>query len=260
MKNSKIAVLQRQKKIWEKLLKDQTIFVEQLAEEYGVSTITLRRDLDTFEQKGLIERFHGGAKLVHVPQKRDPSLMKNADLQITKRLIAKKAAEMVEEGDTIFVNSSTTALAMFEFLSDKKVTIITNNANSFCYADTGKIEIVFTGGMINSIKHSMVGEVAVQMIKTIHANKCFIGVSGINYNGDISTAILQETMVNIAMMEQTNHNIVILADSSKIGVQHNFTIGSLNQVTHLITDYNINEEQKKFLKNTPVELLIAQSS
>lgn len=255
MKNSKATIWQRQQTLLQRLQTYHTVSIEEMAEELSVSQLTLRRDLDCLAKQGLVERFHGGARILSHTMMQGVSARNGADVQQNKRIIANRAAQMVEDGDTIFINSSTTALFLFETLIHKKVTIITNNANAIQWADLGKAEIVFTGGIISSIKHSMVGEIAIQMLKSIHANKCFLGVSGISTKGDICTAIFQETMINSMMIQQTHQQRVILAEHTKIGLQHNFTIGSINQITHVITDKNISEEQRCIFSGQNLKLI-----
>ncbi len=105
----------------------------------------------------------------------------------------------------------------------------------------------------------MVGTFAQNMLKNIRANKCFIGISGVSPSGALSTAVLQETTVNISMMNRTNEAIIVLADSSKIGIQHNFDIGSLDTVNSLVTDSALTEEQLSMLKKYKAEIIIADS-
>ncbi len=245
----------------QKLSTNNSIIVEGIAQELKVSPLTIRRDLDSLASKGLVERFHGGAKYVNRTLRSDPAIdYEDSILENKKRIIAKNAASLVEEGDTILINSSSTAYYMFEYLADMQITIITNNANALYSIDNSKFDLVFTGGEINTLKHSMVGTFPLQMLKKIRANKCFIGVSGINKDGNISTAVLRETTVNISMMNQTNESIVILADSTKIGLQHNFDIGSLDNATHIITDYDITDQQLEILKKHSAAIIIAENN
>lgn len=258
MKKSRGVIFKRRNYILHKLNMEHTVTVEDLASELNVSAITIRRDLEDFERRGLVERFYGGANLIEGALMIDPSRENSDDERIQrKRLIAKMAATLVEDQDTILINSSTTAFYMFEYLADKNVTIITNNANAIQASGDSKIELVFTGGEINVLKHSMVGEFALQMLKKIHATKCFIGVSGINETGGLSTAVLQETMVNTRMMEQATDMVVILAESHKIGKQHNFDIGSLDHVTHVITDSGAGDRQLAILEKHKAEVIVA---
>ncbi|MBQ9238233.1 MAG: DeoR/GlpR transcriptional regulator [Treponema sp.] len=261
MKNSRWVIFNRQNQILQKLHSVGSATIEDMAQEFAVSPLTIRRDLDALSQKGFVERFHGGARHVSRSLSTDPATeLKTRDQEIRKRLIAEHAARMVEDDDTIFINSSTTALYMLEFLAARHVTIITNNANALSAVDASKFILVFTGGEINPFKHSMVGSLSIQMLKAVHASKCFIGVSGINAQGQLSSAGLKETTVNICMMEQTTTQVVVLADSSKIGVQHNFTIGSLDQVSYVVTDDGVTEQQRAILSGYAATPLIARST
>lgn len=258
MKNTRSAIFKRQNLILQKLNSNGAIFIEEIARELHVSPLTVRRDIDEFVQKGLAQRFFGGASLVSRPLRADPAGSDINSLKETKKhLIARAAAALVREGETILINSSTTAFYMFPLLADRRITVITNNANALQFVDNSRFELVFTGGEINAYKHSMVGTFSIQTLKKIRANTCFIGVSGISESGTLSTAVLQETTVNIAMMNQANNAVVILADSSKIGLQHNFDIGSLNTATHIITDSGVTKEQLEMLRRYSAQVLIA---
>ena len=103
----------------------------------------------------------------------------------------------------------------------------------------------------------MVGPLALSALKNIRANKCFIGVSGISETGILSTALFQETAVNSSMISQANEGVIILADSTKIGVQHNFDIGSLDRVTHVITDSDATQGQLAILRKYKLDVMIA---
>lgn len=259
MKNSRSAILKRHNSILQKLNEREIILVDDIAKELKVSPLTVRRDFDELASKGLVTRFFGGIKYLDRKLRTDPASGESSDQEIKKRLIARRAAALVNEGDTILINSSTTAFYMFEFLSDMNITVITNNANAFRLADESRFELIFTGGQINTFKHSMVGTFAQNMLKNIRANKCFIGISGVSPSGALSTAVLQETTVNISMMNRTNEAIIVLADSSKIGIQHNFDIGSLDTVNSLVTDSALTEEQLSMLKKYKAEIIIADS-
>ena len=261
MKNTRSAIFKRQNLILQKLNSNGSIFIEEIARELHVSPLTVRRDIDEFVQKGLAQRFFGGASLVNRPLRADPAGSDINSLKETKKhLIARAAAALVREGETILINSSTTAFYMFPLLADRRITVITNNANALQFVDNSRFELVFTGGEINAYKHSMVGTFSIQTLKKIRANTCFIGVSGISESGTLSTAVLQETTVNIAMMNQANNAVVILADSSKIGLQHNFDIGSVNIATHIITDSGVTKEQLEMLRRYSAQVLIADEA
>ena len=258
MKSTKAAVYKRKQQILMILEEKKKVLVEELAEELQVSTITIRRDLESFEKEGIVKRFYGGAELVKGALYDDPAKDVGDDLILKCKLsIAKKAADEVQNGDTIFLNSSSTALLMLDYLKGKRVLVITNNGKILEKNYDPMIEVVVTGGEINANKKSMVGDFALQMLRKIRASKCFLGVSGITETGEISTAILQETMINMLMMEQTNGKIYILADHRKIGSQNNFMIGNLEQMKRgcIITDSYANQSTVSSLQiNQNIEI------
>ena len=261
MKSSRSVIAKRHNYILQKLSAEHSVIVEDLTAELNVSALTIRRDLDDLAAQGKVERFFGGAKLLsNETQNSHPRLnpppLPIDEYEEKKRMIAECAASMVKEGDTVLINSSTTAFYMFHLLSDMNITIITNNANALHTVDDAKYELIFTGGGINTFKHSMVGPIALGAFKNIRANKCFVGVSGISKNGILSTALFQETAVNSGMISQANESVIVLADSTKIGIQHNFDIGSLDRVSHLITDSGITEDQLNILRKYKLNIKI----
>ncbi len=241
MKNKRGVITKRQQVILQKLKDDKTVSVEILARKLNVSPLTIRRDLERFEKQGFVKRFYGGASLIEGTIAEDPSNKLGAasegdDTALYRRIVAQRAAELVEDGDTIFINSSRTALALLDYITHKRVTIITNNGNALNVPHDPMVSIILTGGEISSGKYSLVGDFALSTIKKMQADKCFIGVSGITADGRISTAVLQETMINTLMLEHTKGDAVILADHTKIGALNNFIIADVKQITHIVTD------------------------
>lgn len=217
----------------------KTISVERMARKFSVSPLTIRRDLELFEAQGFVRRHYGGASIIDGAVGEDPT--KTSATNSTRsgefrQLVAKKAATLVEDGDTIFINSSRTALAMLPFIRKKSVSVITNNGNALLCPHDPSVSIFLTGGEVDGDKHSLVGDFALSAIKKINADKCFLGVSGISADGQISTAVLQETMINMLMIEHTKGDVVILADHSRIGKPHNFIIADCGQVAYIVTD------------------------
>ncbi len=259
MKNKKGVILKRQQIILQKLQKEKEVTVKDLVEELNVSPLTIRRDLEAFELKGVVKRYHGGATLIEGTLLEDPAaenLHTEEEKDIDyKRIVAKHAASLIADGDTVFINSSRTALLILDYIHGKHVNVITNNGNALNCNHDSSVNIVLTGGEVYSYKNSMVGDFALSTIRKVWANKCFIGVSGVTAEGDISTAILQETMVNSLMIEQSKDMVVILAEHTKLGKRHNFIIGNTKQITHLVTDYLADETILKKISDDHITIL-----
>ncbi|MDM0614976.1 DeoR/GlpR family DNA-binding transcription regulator [Clostridium perfringens] len=237
MKNAKGFVFKRQQAILKYLKENKFAKTEELATLLKTSNITIRRDFQNLEKEGVIRRKYGGAELIEGSLSEDPYFNHtNIEREKIKDSIAKKAAEFIEDGDSIFINSSSTAIKLLEYIEDKRVMVITNNGKILGMNLSPNVEIILTGGEVYGRKQSMVGDIATQIISKITATKCFIGVSGINANTGISTSVLQETTVNMKMLENCNGPTFVLADNSKIGIHHNFSSGDISKVNYVITN------------------------
>ncbi|MDD2458096.1 MAG: DeoR/GlpR family DNA-binding transcription regulator [Eubacteriales bacterium] len=236
MKSSKSVIQKRQDKIMNHLAHYQSAEVVTLARWLKISEITVRRDLDQMARKGLVERFFGGVRLVS--QGLEPSTAEpvSSDLDLVKDEIVRAAAQLIEDKDVVFINSSSTAMRIVPYLKDKSVVIVTNNAKLIHLPHDRKVEVILTGGEVYGNKQSLIGEFALNTLSKIKATKCVIGVSGISVKGGITTEVLPETAINQMMLNRCNGSKIVVTDGSKIGRERNFLSGSLSDITHLITD------------------------
>lgn len=259
MKNTRGFVSKRQQSILKYLKEHKRVQTNDLAQLLNTSKITIRRDFQVLENEGIIKRCYGGATLVEGALNEDPYFNELDDKKhLLKEQIAKEAAKFIEDGDIIFINSSSTAIKVLEYIGDKRVIVITNNGKVLNMNISPKIELVLTGGEVYGRKQSMVGDIATQIISKITADKCFLGVSGITADSGISTSVLQETSINIKMLENCNGSTFILADSSKIGHRHNFSSGNINKINTIITDSNISEDKVQDFKNKGIDVILCE--
>lgn len=258
MKNSKGVVYKRQQYILSRLKEKRTIRVEDLAQDLQVSNVTIRRDLQEFEAQGLVTRFHGGASLKDGALKDDPSLVEEGvPAHLSEKVaIAKYAASLVEEGDTIFMNSSSTCLMMMEFMKEKHVIVVTNNGNAIMVPRGPRVELILTGGEVYERKISMVGELAAKTLSRMTANKCFIGVGGIGAQYGLTTSTLQETAINELMIKRCSGSCYVLADSSKVGRENNFFTAPIDWISALITDSNASSAEIEQIRKLDVDVIL----
>lgn len=260
MKSTKNFILKRQKFILKYLEENTLAKTEELAKLLNTSNITIRRDFQTLEKEGLIIRNHGGAKLIKdtfMKTYYNNNDNKNENL---KESIAKRAAQFIEDNDSIFINSSSTAIKILKYIDNKNIMVITNNGKVLGMNLSPKIEVILTGGEVYGRKQSMVGNIATQIISKVTATKCFLGVSGISSHCGISTSILQETAINIKMLENCSGPTFILADSSKIGIHHNFSSGSIDKVNYVITNKDANKDELKKFSEKNIKVIFAEKS
>lgn len=252
MKMNKAIVDERRNKIMKEIQFNGHASVEDLASKLNVSPLTIRRDLQYWEELGAVVRYYGGAKLVqNFVQNDDP----NASNELYKHAIAKYAAQHVQEGDTIFINTSSTALLVLKYIRNKRVTVITNNGKAIFMEHDPLLSICLTGGELRIPKESMVGEFALNNLNRVSANKVFLGCSGINASSGMTTAILQEVAINEAMINRCIGETFLLADHTKIGVNHSFTSGHISSFNYLITDNLADQDELYPIKEAGVKVI-----
>lgn len=253
MKNSVKSVTHRRQQILNKLIESPTLSPDDLASVFNVSAITIRRDLQFLEEHNRIQRHYGGATVIKGYSTHGN--LENSSDRI-KNLIAKKAAEAVQDNETIFINTSSTALLVLKYLGDKRVNVITNNANAIHVKRHPNVNVFLTGGELREPKYSMVGEFAYNNLSRVSANRAFLGCSGISAKVGITTAVLAEVAINELMLKQCTGKRYILAEAHKVGFNHSFVSGSLENVTCLITDSNVKKEPLDLIKANGVEVTI----
>jgi DeoR/GlpR family transcriptional regulator of sugar metabolism len=257
VRTSRSVVDARRAKILKILGETGFVRVYQTAEQLGVSSLTIRRDLQALTASKKVDRFYGGASL-NKHEAGDWDVF-SSGFTLSKLAIAQYAATLVEDRDTIFINTSSTALAMLPYITAKHVTVITNNVKAIFSNIRKDMILLFTGGELRVPKEAMVGDFALNNLNKVNASKCFLGCNGINADEGVTTAVLQEATINNLMLTRVTGPRYILADKSKIAQRLNFIYGPLKEITCLITDTEASpqvvEELRKSIEVTQVEPL-----
>ena len=209
MKMSRSIVNSRREKVLELVRENGDITVNHLAEQFQVSPLTIRRDLQYLEDHKLLERFYGGAR---------NSAEAGADLsenkkQLRRERIARYAASLVEDGDSIFINTSSTALAMLKYITS-----------------------ILLGGELRYVKGAMVGDFAMNNLTQVTARKSFMGCGGICPDTGMTTELLNEVNLNQTMFERVSKGSYILADCTKFGKRSSFVSCPPELIENIITD------------------------
>jgi DeoR/GlpR family transcriptional regulator of sugar metabolism len=231
-----------------------------LSELLQVSEATIRRDLDWLEGEGIVERTHGGAALSHrLPN--EPDYANSAQAHpAEKRSIGAAAAALVQEGDTLFVNSGTTATQVIRHIRAANVTVITNNVSAAL--EIGKngathLELILLGGAFRPRAKSVAGRFALEMLRQMVAAKAFIGVDGISPKYGFTTPTADEAEIARLMIERTRNMVVVVADHSKWGVVSNFEIAPLGRAQMLISDSSLEAEAQNELATHAIDVVLA---
>lgn len=257
MRKSVFQVNKRQKEVLSQLEQDGVVYVTRLSERFGVSEITIRRDLETMERARLLTRFHGGARLPEEPAEAVPLFDEKGRRNLDEKiLIARRVAELIHEDDMVFMNSGSTVTHIPQFLQNKRVTIITNNARMACVDYGESVSLLLTGGIHNKITQSLTGDLAKRALEQVYATVCVLGVNGISAEDGITTSLYQETEINDAMLNRCRGKRVVAADSSKVGRTLNFISAPIDKIDMLVTTSRADPAEVEKLKARGVEVLV----
>ncbi|WP_406677987.1 DeoR/GlpR family DNA-binding transcription regulator [Moorella sp. ACPs] len=229
---------QRRKIIIDKINSGMPLSVSELSRELGVSPMTIRRDLSSLEKEGLLTRTHGGAVPVGGGSEEEPSFDEKLNRFPAEKLaIARKAAELIKDGDTILLNAGTTVTALARLLKDRQnLTVVTNTVNiAMELAQSEGINLVLTGGNMRTRSYAMVGTLTERVLREIHVQKAFLGVNGISIEHGLTTPNMTEAHTNSLMIKAADE-IIVLADHSKIGRVTLSRFAPIEAVSTLITD------------------------
>ena len=218
--------------------------VSELRDLTDTSESTIRRDLIDLEKQGFLVRVHGGAHkkvrdgLVEVPH--TEKIMINTE---EKEAIAKKCADLISSGDTIFIGSGTTTALIGDFLNDKTVNIVTNSLPIFeKLKDNPHYDILLIGGRYRVKTQTFVGQFAVNLLKEIKVSKAFIGANGIDGH-NVTTANEEEGNADAIILNNAIEKYIV-ADNSKFDSYSFYTFYRLDDVNAIVTDDNISQRMK----------------
>lgn len=250
---------ERQQRILEILRENFTIRGSRLSEMLGVSEMTIRRDLDVLEKRGLVERTHGGA-FFRQERVAGKFFYKNAIKENLneKKQIAQRAVAMIEPNDTVYIGEGTGAALIVRYMKpDLPCTIYTNNLGVIAEANDIAAEIMILGGSYNSATHSLTGLVTMEMIRQVNATKVFLGADGLSLSAGMTTPNHQIAIIDRCMIQNTHGKVIILSNHTKFGLIAEMTITPLKQIDVLITDRKIPEDFQRELDYLGVEVIIA---
>jgi len=221
--------------------------VKYLTETLNYSNATINRDLTLLESKKLVKRSYGGVELDH--SKSIPLVFRYHKMKNAKMKIARTAAEFIEDGDTIFIDATTTTQYIGQYIENKKdVTVITNNMALATYLGDMGIEVICLGGKIVESPYMLSGVQTVENARKLHADKVFFSTAGILDNGKI---VCSEDyyLLMLTMLENSDKSF-FLVDKGKINPEGINCLCDIDDVDFVISDVNLKEIIKKDCKST----------
>jgi DeoR/GlpR family transcriptional regulator of sugar metabolism len=245
-------VQERYDKIVQLVNERGSIRVTELSELCQVTEETIRRDLDRLEQAGRLRRSHGGAVSVKDQQPEIPYFEREITQADEKRRIAEEAVKMIQPKDRILLDASSTAWYMAASMPDIPLTVLTNSIKvAMELSSKEKIEVISTGGILASRSLSYVGPLAERSLDAYHVDKAFFSCKGVHLVRGISESNELQARIKHKMVGMADQ-VILLADSSKFGVQAFTHVADLSDVDSIITDGRISPELLSQLKEKQI--------
>lgn len=227
---------ERYDKIIEILNEETYIDAHTLSKKLYVSMPTIRRDLSYLAGKNLIIRSHGGAKKVSTDRIVTPLNYRKTLNSAEKKQISKKAVELIKDDEIIFIDASTTALHMGEFLSERKgITVVTNGIPLSIMLSEKGVKTYCTGGEIQKSSLGYAGDLAQLFVKNFNFDICFFSCHALSNDGKISDTSLEENIIRITAIKNSKKS-VFLCDSSKIGLSAPYNLADTKDIDYIITE------------------------
>ncbi|MBE5737197.1 MAG: DeoR/GlpR transcriptional regulator [Clostridiales bacterium] len=232
----------KQAQIIELLQKNKYMAVNEISEQLNISPSTIRRELTALEKKNLAIRTHGGVRLADSNNYTPDFALRIHQNVLEKKIIDLKALKLIKDGDVIFLDGSTSAYFIAEYLSEfSNLTVITNGIDTLSLLAHNNVTTYSTGGCVSKENSSvLVGEQTLESIKNIHANIAFFSCQALSRDGKIYDCYLQENYVRKQMMKNSDKT-VFLCDSNKLDKLSSYYLCDLNEVDILVTNKDVTD-------------------
>lgn len=252
---------ERRAVILDEIAKRHRVEVSTLSRKLGVSEVSIRRDLSFLEKQGLLKRVHGGALALPLVRYEQSYREKAHQHIVEKERIGRAAARLIQENGQFILNSGTTVLQVArnipsQILQNGRLTVITNSLP--IVRELGHwegVQIILLGGIYLPSQDILVGPQVVSALKGLHAERIFLGTDGLTPSHGVTTSNLLEAEVDKAMTKAASE-IIVVADSSKIGCVGLVSIIPLHEVHKLITDYNAPPDFIAAVEELGVEIIL----
>ena len=254
---------QRQALILERVREQGAVRVSDLVRALGVSDMTILRDLELLQERGLIEKVHGGAAAIEGSPLFEPGFTVKSNLmQAEKTLIAAAGASLVAPGTAIAISAGTTTFALARRLIDVPgLTVLTNSVPvaDALYKDGRPDQTVILSGGVRTPSDALVGPFAVEVIRSLHVDTVFMGTHGMDAVAGFTTPNILESETNRALIEAGRH-LVVLADSTKWSTIGISSVARLEEAETIITDTGLDPAARSQLASVVRRLMLVDVS
>jgi len=234
--------LKRYEMILNILNKKDVVKLQKIVDKLGISESTARRDLNYLEEKGLLERIHGGARLPSGNLEEDFQ-SKNVQNQSEKKRIGDLAAKEIEDGELIFLDAGTTTETLIPYLKDRDITVVTNGTTHLSTLGKYSVKTYIIEGMIKHKTGAIVGSEAIESLLKYNFDRAFLGTNGVHIEKGYTTPDAEEARIKKRVIKNSKRTY-IMADSNKFSRISSVTFGGIEECT-IITDKEIDKKYKE---------------
>jgi len=249
---------ERQEQILDLIRDHNRITLTDISENFGVSEVTIRRDVKMLEDIGAVRRAHGGVVYYVEPDEEAPVVKRQHVEQSAKQDIAMQASQLVKDGDSIFLGSGSTALYVARYLKNHQRLTVTTNAVTVVQelANIDGINLIVLGGMLRPTELSMIGHITEQALKEVRVDRVIVGMRGIDITAGLTSDYLPEVMTDRAIMDMSG-KVTVVADSTKLGHIASGFVAPIERMTTLITDAKADTDFITQLNEKGIEVIIS---
>ncbi|MBK7318943.1 MAG: DeoR/GlpR transcriptional regulator [Anaerolineales bacterium] len=249
---------ERQKQILSLLTRQGRLSVTEIVEQFSISEATARRDLESLASQGKAQRVHGGVIAVEQAPPELPILQREGEQADEKSMIGQAAAELVNDGETVFLGSGTTVLETAKNLRERKnLTVITNSLPVLnALAGIKEITVVSLGGQLRESELSFIGHITEQALAEVRVDKVIMGARGLSLEHGLTNDYLQETLTDRAILK-IGHEVILVADHSKVNRVSTALLAPLSSMNTFVTDSKADKKFIQALKKQNIKVVIA---
>lgn len=230
--------------------------VSKLADQFAVSTVTIRSDLEYLESQGLLRRTRGGAIPTGIKRFELPLEESRRVQSREKERIGSYAASLIRDGETVILDVGSTTTELAKSLSPhlRNVVVVTSALNIALLLESHPgVTVIVTGGTLRPLQHSLVNPYGNLLLQQVHADKVFIGCNGVHPDKGFTNSNHQEAEIKRTMLHAA-HEAIVLADHSKIMQVAAARIGPLNAAKLLVTDKKVGSTDLEQIRGTGLEV------
>ncbi|MCX6080813.1 MAG: DeoR/GlpR family DNA-binding transcription regulator [Chloroflexi bacterium] len=255
-----MTIYERRQILLDLLQKRPGLRVPEIAQVLEVSEGTVRNDLNAMEAEGLLMRVHGGAVLNEQPKNFNAAFnIRHKEHGVDKVAIAKKAAALVMDGDSLLLDSSSTVFYFaMQLAGRQRLRVMTNGIDvARLLAQNLTNTVILIGGVMNPDGSSVTGLLSEQIIADLHIQKAFVSCSGFSVNHGMTEVHFDEAQLKRKALESARQ-VFALVDSSKIGLEDLTSFARPMQISHLFTDTGLSEDWKVRLQSANISFTVCE--